>query len=200
MGRRRLTHCACRALQTGPRSRSTRPSCCTSSARTRACHKSFWQAPQLVSLLALAIEAAQPQKVGLGVAEGLCTPVKAAWASLAGCLGKPRRTSDWPAWHLAGCEGRPILRVQTEPRERTWAPCLRRRAGCWRPRDWTAVSINKPSSLVTSFYILTELEGARPASQRQTRCFWRYLRLEAVSPPTQFQLIWENWSATILVC
>ena len=72
-------------------------------------------APQLQSLLALAIEASQPRKVGLGVAEGLCTPVKAAWASLAGYVAKPRRASDWPAWHLAGGERRPILRVRYAP-------------------------------------------------------------------------------------
>jgi hypothetical protein len=131
--------------------------------------------------------AAQPRKVGLGVAVGLLRPVKAACAGLAGYVGKPRHASDWPARHLAGCERRPILRGQREPRERTWAPCRRRRAGCWRPRDWTAVSINIPSSLVTSFYRFIETVVAVAHSPGQTHVFWRYLRLEAVSPPTQLQ-------------
>ena len=142
--------------QAGPRARSSRPSYPTSSARTAACSRSVWRLPELRLWLACAVGPAQPRKVSLGMAVGLPRPVKAACASLAGYVGKPRRASDWPAWHLAGCERRPILRGQREPRERTWAPCRRRRAGCWRPRDWTAVSITKSSELLYSSYRLTE--------------------------------------------
>ena len=192
--------CDLPASQATPRARSSRPSYQTSSARTAACSRSFWRLPELRLWLAGAVGAAQPRKVGLGVAVGLPRPVKAACASLAGYVGKPRRASDWPARHLAGCERRPILRVETEPRERTWAPCRRRRAGCWRPRDWTAVSINMPSSLVTSFYTLTETVGGVAHSPGQTLLNLGPCDFAAVRALPQFQLIWENWSATILVC
>ena len=142
--------------QAGPRARSSRPSYPTSSARTAACSRSIWRLPELRLWLACAVGPAQPRKVSLGMAVGLPRPVKAACAGLAGCVGKPRHASDCPARHLAGCERRPILRGQREPRERTWAPCRRRRAGCWRPRDWTAVSITKSSELLYSSYRLTE--------------------------------------------
>ena len=189
--------CDSPASQAGPRAPTSRPSYQTSSARTAACFRSVWRLPELRLWLADAVGPAQPRKVSLGVAVGLPRPAKAAWASLAGYVGKPRRASDRPAWHLAGCERRSILRVEREPRERSWAPCRRRRTGCWRPRDWTVLPLTKSSSLVTSFYRLTETVVAVVTSPGQTAFFSAPRDFAAVRALPRLQLIWENWSATI---
>ena len=166
-----LTQCACRARQARPRWRTSRTHHRTSSARTEACHRRSRGAPDPPPWLARDASAAQPLRVGLGVAVGPSRSVKAACASLSGWVGKLCSVSDPPRPHLAGSDGRSIYAAQNAARASTW---WRRRptwGGCWRARDRAALPINKPRCSGYSFARFIEPGGAGAASPGQHAYF-----------------------------